>query len=380
MFMSRHWTINGRFLSQPVTGVQRYACEIVRALDGLLADQNPAARGLEIEILAPPSTEMPFPLLAIGSRSVGRIGGHAWEQFILPAHTRGSVLSLCNTGPLVTRKHIVCIHDANTFNVPESYSMAFRALYRILLPALGRTARSVSTVSGFSQSEIVRHQIAAEGKILIAPDGHEHALRWKPCHSIATRRAASRNTIVMIGSATPHKNSGLILGMCERLAAAGLTVAVVGLPDPRVFKKDGKRVDAGNVHWLGRISDEQLAALLRDSMCLAFPSFTEGFGLPALEAMAMGCPVVVADRASLPEVCGNAALYAPPTAADAWFKHFITLRDSEALRLQMIARGRAGAAKFSWRSSAMRYLRAMAAVDGIDFDDVSVQAYAQVRP
>jgi glycosyltransferase involved in cell wall biosynthesis len=373
--MSRHWTINGRFLSQPVTGVQRYAREIVRALDDLLAEQPSVARGLEIEILMPPGTEIPFSLLAIGSRSVGKIGGHAWEQSVLPATIKGGVLSLCNTGPLVSRKHIACIHDANTFIVPESYSLAFRALYRMLLPLLGRSARSVATVSGFSQRELVRHHIAANEKIFIAPDGHEHALRWKPLHSIATKRAASRNTIVMIGSAAPHKNSDLILGMCDRLGAAGLSVAVVGLSDPRVFKKEDKRVDAGNVHWLGRISDEQLAALLRDSMCLAFPSFTEGFGLPVLEAMAVGCPVVVTDQASLPEVCGNAALYAPPTDVGVWFKHFTALKDSDALRLQMITRGKASAARFSWRASAMRYLEAMAAADGIESTEMSVQCY-----
>jgi glycosyltransferase involved in cell wall biosynthesis len=363
--MGRHWTINGRFFSQPVTGVQRYAREIVAALDSLIAEQPPASRDLEVELLLPPGTDAPLALSSITCRVVGKVTGHAWEQAVLPANARGGVLSLCNTGPVLSRSHIVCLHDANILNAPQSYSLAFRSLYRVLMPALGQSAQMVATVSGFSRSEIVRHHIAEAQKIFVAPNGHEHALRWRPRHSTETHEAASRNTVVMIGSSAPHKNLSLVLDMCERLDNVGLTVAVVGMSDPRVFKSGQAQIAAANIHWLGRISDEQLAALLRDSMCLAFPSLTEGFGLPVLEAMAIGCPVVVADRASLPEVCHDAALYASPTNPDTWFSHFMHLKQSEAQRLQMMAKGRARAARFSWRRSAMSYLTAMAELDGV---------------
>ena len=150
--MQRRWTINGRFLTQPMTGVQRYAHEIVCAMDSLMAEQHPLARGLEIEILVPPGAESSAAARLIESRSVGSVGGHAWEQAVLPASLNGGgLLSLCNTGPVTANKHIVCIHDANVWNAPQSYSLAFRGLYRVLLPALGRTAWGVATVSSFSQ-------------------------------------------------------------------------------------------------------------------------------------------------------------------------------------------------------------------------------------
>jgi glycosyltransferase involved in cell wall biosynthesis len=82
--------------------------------------------------------------------------------------------------------------------------------------------------------------------------------------------------------------------------------------------------------------------------------------------MVIGCPVVVSDRASLPEVCGSAALFASPDDPDAWFDRFVQLRESQTLRLHMIGKGRARAAEYSWRATAMRYLEAMAAADGID--------------
>jgi glycosyltransferase involved in cell wall biosynthesis len=364
--MARRWTINGRFLSQPTTGVQRYAREVVHSLDALIAEQGPLARGLELGLHCPPGSG-DIPLVFIERREIGRRSGHVWEQAQLPSSLDGSgLLSLCNTGPLLSRKHIVCIHDATVWNAPQSYSPAFRMLYRNLLPCLGKTACGISTVSDYSLGELVRRGVIPAQRAFVAPNGHEHALRWKPEHSAETRLAASRDTIVMIGSAAPHKNVELILNMADRLGEAGLRIAIVGLSDSRVYRSGSARAEARNIHWLGRISDGELAALLRDSLCLAFPSLTEGFGLPVLEAMAVGCPVVVSDRASLPEVCGSAALFAPPDDPEAWFDSFVQLRGSQALRRQMIGKGRARASAYSWRATALRYLEAMAAADGVD--------------
>ena len=107
----RQWTINGRFLSQPVTGTQRYAHEVVRALDALLAT-DPTLTGLDVELLLPPNAD-PIPLRAIRVRRAGRLTGHAWEQAVLGPAARGGLISLCNTGPVLHPRHIVCIHDLN---------------------------------------------------------------------------------------------------------------------------------------------------------------------------------------------------------------------------------------------------------------------------
>ncbi|QPC93114.1 glycosyltransferase family 1 protein [Mesorhizobium sp. INR15] len=364
--MARHWTINGRFLSQPTTGVQRYAGEIVRSLDALIAEQAPLTRGLELRLHCPPGSS-DIALNSIERCEIGTTGGHLWEQTRLAASLHGGgLLSLCNTGPLLSRKHIVCIHDANVWNAPQSYSLGFRTSYKALLPCLGKTAYSISTVSNFSLDELVRRDIVPERRVFVAPNGHEHVLLWKPEHSAATRLAASPETIVMIGSAAPHKNVHLILDMADRLGKAGLKIAIVGMSDSHIFKTASARAEARNIHWLGRISDNELAALLTDSLCLAFPSLTEGFGLPVVEAMALGCPVVVSERASLPEVCGSAALYAAADNPQAWFDRFMGLRNSRALRLQFIAKGKARASAYSWRASALIYLQAMALADGID--------------
>jgi glycosyltransferase involved in cell wall biosynthesis len=363
--MTRHWTINGRFLTQSLSGVQRYACEIVRALDRLMDEGFPLTKDLDVELVFPSSARDTPNLRAVRPRAIGRVAGHTWEQFVLPAQVRGGLLSLGNTGPVAATRHIVCIHDANTRSFPASYTLPFRLLYRTLVPGLGRTATRVATVSHFSAGELARHGIARTRKIDVIPNGHEHAARWVPRHSPATCAAANPATIVVIGHPAPHKNIRLILGMADRLAAWGLRIAIAGGADARVYDVGDGSMTADNIVWLGRVSDEELAALLRDSLCLAFPSLAEGFGLPAIEAMAVGCPAVVSDRASLPEVCGDAALYASPADPNAWLTHFLRLKQNEALRAELIARGRAQAAKFTWRASAELYLHAMARVDGM---------------
>jgi glycosyltransferase involved in cell wall biosynthesis len=152
--------------------------------------------------------------------------------------------------------------------------------------------------------------------------------------------------------------------MSDRLAEAGLRVAVVGLSDGRVFGRTQEQTGA-NIGWLGRIGDDELAALLEDCLCLAFPSLVEGFGLPMLEAMARGCPVVASDRASLPEIGGDAVLYAPPDRADIWFDRFMQLAGDAKLRRALTERGRRQAEKFRWDETAKRYLELMAGMDGL---------------
>jgi glycosyltransferase involved in cell wall biosynthesis len=359
----RVWSINGRFLTQPTTGVQRYAHEIIRALDQLCYERHPLAARTKIEILLPLGGPQIRGLRAIAHRPIGNIGGQIWEQTILPAHVRGGLLSLCNLGPLAIAKQIVCIHDLNTRECPESYALQFRALYRVLLPALGRRARAIATVSNYTASQLDAYGVVSPSKLCIIPNGHEHALQWQTNRAPSTSAPQGNDTIVLLGGTAPHKNARLILGLAPHLAKLGLKIAVVGASDASVFSNSAPVLPAPNIRWLGRVGDDALATLLKEALCLAFPSYVEGFGLPPLEAMALGCPVVVSDRASLPEVCDSAALYASPTDGQMWLEAFRRLHTEPNLRAKLKAAGRMRAHRFSWRRSAELYLEAMARLD-----------------
>jgi glycosyltransferase involved in cell wall biosynthesis len=361
----RRWTINGRFLTQPVTGVQRYGREILRALDQHLAHDHPLSRDLELDVLVPGNCPLDVALSTIAVRTTMAGQGYIWEQAILPRNASAGILSLCNTGPILARRQIVCIHDANTRIVPQSYSWTFRWAYGVLLPVLGRTAKMTTTVSAFSAAQLEESGIAPRGRVEVVHDGHEHALRWVPRITPATKQVSSANTIVVIGSRAPHKNIGLLLGLAPQLAAEGLRLAIVGMENGRVFSGGGPAIDAENVVWLGRLTDGEIAEVLRQAMCLALPSLTEGFGLPAAEAMALGCPVAVSNCGSLPEICGEAALYAAPDDPDGWLHNFKRLRDEPALRQSLKRAGLPTVARYSWNRSAERYLELMARVDGV---------------
>ena len=363
--MPRSWTVNGRFLSQNVTGVQRYAREILSALDALIESGDALARDLTLRVVMPRGSTLDEPLRRTEVIETRQSGGYGWEQLVLPLYVRGGLLSLGNIGPLAMRRQILCVHDTNVRDAPESYAWRYRASQRVIQAILTRVARRVTTVSQYSAGQMLHHGIRSDDPIAVIPNGHEHATRVTPQHSPKTREIAGPTTIVIIGTPAPHKNIRMILELAPRLAAAGLHLAVVGQADPRVYRALGAVGDTPGCCWLGRLSDGEMRALLEDSLCLAFPSLAEGFGLPPLEAMAIGCPVVVSDRASLPEVCADAALSASAVDPDAWFACFQLLSQDHALRRTMIGRGRARAAQYSWRHSARLYLRAMAAIDGV---------------
>jgi glycosyltransferase involved in cell wall biosynthesis len=365
--MSRSWTINGRFLTQNVTGVQRYGREILRALDLHLDEGHPLASDLHLELLVPQSNTYIPPLKCITVRKAGAtLSGHLWEQIALPLFARNGILSLCNTSTVASKKQIVCIHDLNTLAYPASYSFAFRMLYGVIIPRVVNIASGVATVSHHSANQMARHGLIAQERVRVVPDGHEHVRQWRPDPARPAGSIADGNTIVVIGSPAPHKNVDLILGLAPELSRNGIRIAVVGRLDARVFRGSGLNAATDSISWVGPVTDGELMAIYQNCLCLAFPSRAEGFGLPPLEAMALGCPVVSSDCASMPEVCGDAALYASPDDRGAWLRAFLALRNDPELRRRLIQKGIERAGLFTWRRSAELYLELMSTLDSGD--------------
>ena len=344
------FTINGRFLSQPVTGVQRYAREVAAALDGMLAEKNETAR-----MLAPESFDRRVAYQAIHCEAASSLRGLLWEQLQLPRRRSGPVLNLCNMAPLAISDQVVCIHDINTILQPESYSAAFRLLYRMMLPLVARRAARLTTVSVFSANMIAWRLGVRRDDIRVLPNGHEHVWRWSAAAStIFTRHPPRRPYVLLIGSRAKHKNIlGFMLSMAPVLDKLGLDIWIAG-GSSAIFT-DFDIECPPNVTWLGMVSDDDLAALYGGAFCLAFPSLTEGFGLPLIEAMALGCPVIASDRASMPEVCGNAALLADPADPGAWLAEFSKLIDSPSQRSELVEKGRIRVADFTWAKTARGY-------------------------
>jgi len=352
--------INGRFLCQTVTGVQRAALETLKALDRLVAEGDQLVASLALTVLVPRSARPAPDLLQIPVRRVGILQGHAWEQLELPLYSRSGVLvSLANAAPVVRQRQCVTIHDAAVFAVPNAYSPAYRAWYRMLLPALGQRANRILTDSHFSRGELVRHAGIREGNIRVVPLGCEHILASPSDESILTDHGLTRGQFVLaVSSHSPHKNLQALCDAAKLIDGRALQIVVAGGANVRVFGPLAASW-GDQVKLLGYVSDGQLRALYSHAACFAYPSLYEGFGLPPLEAMACGCPVVVSNAASLPEVCGEAAVYCDPRDPSDLARSITRVTEDNELQLTLRSRGLQRAGTFTWERSARALIEAL---------------------
>ncbi len=359
------WTINGDFLALRPNGVARYAREVTTALDRLVAEGDPLARNFDIEIVAPRHGGDQLSLDAIPVRVVPEFNRpripQFWVQAQLPWHIHGGLLSFCNLGPISIRKQIVCIHDLQTRLAPDSYEAGFRLAHRVLLPILGRWSAGITTVSEFSRNHLIDFGVAPEHKIVVTYNGHEHARRWD-AGSAKLDLPTTRPFVLALGRRHRHKNCELLRRLSTPLDRMGIDLCIAGDLDPNELLQGGASPSA-NIRILGRISDDEFARALDRALCFLLPSRIEGFGLPALEAMDLGCPTVVSHAASLPEICGDAALYATPDDDDAWVTAVGRLKDDLALRERIKSKGLDRARRYSWRAIAETYLTMMVCVD-----------------
>jgi glycosyltransferase involved in cell wall biosynthesis len=360
---NRIWALNGDFVSLRPTGVARYAREVTLAMDRLLHEGHPAAGALDITLVTPREAEnLPLrhiPIRVLPEFSRPRLPQY-WVQRQLPRAVKGGLVSFCNLAPVAVRRHIACIHDAHTFIMPESYGRGFRLAHRLILPQLGRRARFITTVSELSRDHLIRYGIAPAEKIIVAYNGADHAARWDAAQSKLDD--APRPYALCLGQPQRYKNMGLVMRMAPALDAMGLDIRMAGDIAEESLPLDGAPRPA-NLHLLGRVSDDDLAKLLRGAVCFLFPSRIEGFGLPAVEAMIHGCPVIASNSPCLPEICGEGAMLIDPDSPELWVDAVGHLLHDELFRRRLIEDGRRRAARYSWRKIAQTYLALMARVD-----------------
>jgi glycosyltransferase involved in cell wall biosynthesis len=355
---------NGKFLTAAPTGVHRVAEELIVALDHLLKAEPSLATAFDFTLVYPKDVRRRPVLTSIRDKCAGLFTWIPWEQIDLPRLTvNGLCVSLCNLGPLVSRNAITMMHDAQVYSSPASYSFAFRLWYKSVQPFMGWHHKRILTVSDFSKTELVRYGVARADKIAVVHNGCDHVLRVTPDRGAVVRHGLEDQPYVLSLSNTQHhKNISVLLAAFHAAKLQNVTLALFGGASKADFEALGFAVP-GNVRFLGRISDGELSALMTGAAAFACPSLTEGFGLPPLEAMLLGCPSIIAPCGALPEVCGDAALVADPHAPDEWAKQISRLIEDKALHTDMRAKGYAHAGKFTWERAARQLLRNIADVE-----------------
>ncbi|HTL40302.1 MAG TPA: glycosyltransferase [Pseudolysinimonas sp.] len=333
--------VNGKWLSAQPSGMQRYAGEVARRV----LDLDPAAR-----VVVPRDAVLPDWLPA-GRTVRSRFRGLVFEQLALPRIARGSMLlNLAGPAPLIKRDQLVVMHDVTPARFPRTFSRRFVLWYSFLYRVLARRARHLATVSEFSRGELAEVLGVDPARFALAPNGHEHALAaGAECVDAALGGdlEAAGDYVLCVGNLTPSKN---LAPVTRALADAGIPVVVVGATgNRRVFAHEAPLGGPG-IRLAGRLSDAELALLLRNARALVFPSLYEGFGLPLVEAQALDCPVIASNRASIPEVAGEGAVYFDPTRPEDAVARVRAL--DPALRQRLVESGRLNVTRFSWDRTA----------------------------
>lgn len=353
MILPSDLAINGRFITQSLSGVQRFAGEISRAVSQIYREEGNSSPPV---LFAPEGriTETDLPDLPV--RQGGRFHGQLWEQLDLPRLARGrTLLNLGNTAPVLGHKQFIVLHDAAVFAQPDGYSKKFRLWYKLLQTMLCRTSTRIVTVSDFSRSELARYLRISASRISVIPEGGDHIRRTAPDLSILTRhRLTDRPFVLAVGNLAPHKNLRALNVLAETLHQRDIPLVISGSANPSVFGAGGTLPQPAL--YVGRVSDAELHALYQTAACFVFPSLYEGFGLPAVEAMTCGCPVVAAAIPALREVCGDAALYADPLSPASIRDAVLELLDSPQTAETIRSRGQARATDFTWDKAARALL------------------------
>jgi glycosyltransferase involved in cell wall biosynthesis len=340
--------LDARAAARPeLGGVERWAREL-------------AAR---LPLLRPGAYDVAWPPHGMAHRL-----GHLWEQTVLPVRAaRQHALILCpaNLAPVAGPPTVVVLHDVAPLRDPSWYSPAYVRAQRLLLPRIAGHAAHIVVPSVFSRDEVVALLGIPPDRITVVGGGVDE--RFTPAADPAPARAAlglDGPYALTIASRTARKNLDALDVAAAALAERGIALVGVGGDRPQFSASGG----VAGVRDLGPVPDAHLPGLLAGARAFVLPSRYEGFGLPCLEAMACAVPVVTTPAGALPEVCGDAALYADPDDRAGLAAALVRAATDGEERERLRTAGPARAAGRTWDATA-------AAVDA-----VVVEVAAAVHP
>ncbi len=285
-----------------------------------------------------------------------------------------------NVPILYRRSFIMTLHDLILFHYPTEkastkssfFYWAKFLMYRLVLDSALRRSKQVITVSDFTEKDIIKNYPFAKDKICVTKEAAEAFCYWQNKEATDTFLANLGLLIkqpehdilqpyfLYVGNAYPHKNLSFLATVAKNFPQKKFLF--VGKEDffYRRFKEEVAKQAIHNVHFVGYVTDKDLGTLYRYAEAYVFPSLYEGFGLPPLEAMQYGTPVVSSNRGSLPEILGEAALYFDPESQED-LKHAIETIEDTVTQSEFRQKGFHQAAKYSWREMAVatlaQYLR-----------------------
>ncbi|MBI5833302.1 MAG: glycosyltransferase family 4 protein [Armatimonadetes bacterium] len=289
-----------------------------------------------------------------------------WQQLVLPRLVQQAGDDLFHApaylSPVITSvPKVVTVYDLISLEQPHFATRANRLNYRLVVPPGLRSAQAISVPSEDARAAVARLLPGVVARCRLVPLGVEPRFGQADELDIATVRERLRlpeRYLLWVGNMEPKKNVLVLLDALARLAADGRRVPRLVLAGAlswgthevmRAFLARGLQT---KVLFLGRVRDEELPALYAGATAFLFPSLVEGFGLPPLEAMAAGVPVVGSTCGAVAEVVGDAGLLADPADSNAWAEAMVQVTEDDDLRTRLVARGRDRAAQYTWDRTA----------------------------
>lgn len=328
--------VNGKFLSQKLSGVQRYAAEICKELDSPLKVACAQDNFNDTIYHLPQKLEL-----------VGNSAGILWEQYSLPKFLNRKdnplLLNFCNVAPLFYENKITCLHDIAFERFPDFFSKKFVLYYRWLIPRVLKSSKHIITVSEFSKREISSFYYIDPENISVAPN----ASSFKPTQGGEEGNTHPRPYFLFVGSLDPRKNLLFLLKAFYEARLEDVDLIIVGAchasfatnPEVERFR------NIPNIIFTGYISDAELRNYYSGAIALINPSLYEGFGLPIAEALSMNTPVLASAIEAFEEVGGTDVVYFCPTKIDDLsnlIKKFAIAAPQQAVKANQI----------SWKTSA----------------------------
>jgi glycosyltransferase involved in cell wall biosynthesis len=349
-------------------GAGRYTISLIKALTRVDQEHDYLIYAREHSLLAFADLGPNATIVKAGPLSRAR--RYAWEQTALPLdlRRRGARLlhSPHHTTPLVSPcPRVVTVHDVTFFLIPERYPLTRRLFFQAATYLSTKRAKAILVPSHSAATDlrVVLHPSAA--KVHITYEGVDPAFR--PIDATESARVCGRHGLLpgylfSLGTLEPGKNRSTLLRALRRLRDEGrdLQLAIAGQRGWGDEAMEGELSRLGlraHVRFTGYVPETDLPALYSAASVFVFPSLHEGFGLPALEALACGTPVVTSNRSALPEVVGDAALVVDPEDSDAISAAITRLLDEPDLSLLLRQAGLERAATFTWEACARATLK-----------------------
>lgn len=311
--------INGKFLFQETTGVQRYSTQLLLYLDAYLSITSLGEH--QVVLVVPEVLKNSIIKLTNIKVRVWSVSKNLqiWEQLLPILTFRHFLLNFSGSAPLFKVKQVSTIHDAAIYERPDGYTKIFIYWYRLLFFVQSYFSIAVITVSHNSRSRLVNYLPRLKNKIGIVPNTADHFVGVEAdCSILAKLGLQEKNFYLCVANFNPTKNLTRLLDAYQSISSTcKVSLVVVGSPNPRVFSDNlvDKSKNLDGVVWAGRVSDPELKALYMHALCFVFPSTYEGFGIPLLEAMHCSCPVLCSELPIMYEVCEDAAYYFNPFSA-----------------------------------------------------------------